>query len=421
MDKWEEHLKQKLTDFEAAPPRDVWSDIEKRLPSAKPQRRVISPIWRYSAAAVLALIAAVCATLLFDQQPIEQALSPDISVAEATTAAQTSAESPATVSPATDTAPVIAQAHSATASEPATPPVVAAKTFSAPIAETSSNQPMPDSVSGQSTPENATTSGEQSNAAEISESTFRSDIKSVEETANANDDYALPEIKSGNGGRFSARVYASGLSATSSSTGHPSAYLANAPLQNYSTTTGLQQIMTQQQNHYSKEEHHQPITTGVMVRYNLSQRFAVETGLNYSYLSSDISEGSDAYNTQRHQHLHYLGLPVNGVVTVWENRRFQVYGTAGAMIQKCVSGNADVEYVVNGKVQSKEREDVDVKNIQASLNAAIGAQVKLGHKVGIYVEPGIGYYFDDNTNVRTIYKEHPVTFNLNVGLRLNFE
>ena len=91
------------------------------------------------------------------------------------------------------------------------------------------------------------------------------------------------------------------------------------------------------------------------------------------------------------------------------------------MIQKCVSGNADVEYVVNGKVQSKEREDVDVKNIQASLNAAIGAQVKLGHKVGIYVEPGIGYYFDDNTNVRTIYKEHPVTFNLNVGLRLNFE
>ena len=47
--------------------------------------------------------------------------------------------------------------------------------------------------------------------------------------------------------------------------------------------------------------------------------------------------------------------------------------------------------------------------------------MKLGHKVGIYVEPGIGYYFDDNTNVRTIYKEHPVTFNLNVGLRLNFE
>ena len=48
MDKWEEHLKQKLTDFEAAPPRDVWSDIEKRLPSAKPQRRVISAIFRRS-------------------------------------------------------------------------------------------------------------------------------------------------------------------------------------------------------------------------------------------------------------------------------------------------------------------------------------------------------------------------------------
>ena len=109
MDKWEEHLKQKLTDFEAAPPRDVWSDIEKRLPSAKPQRRVISPIWRYSAAAVLALIAAVCATLLFDQQPIEQALSPDISVAEATTAAASPSRryKAAALAPAATHAPVV--------------------------------------------------------------------------------------------------------------------------------------------------------------------------------------------------------------------------------------------------------------------------------------------------------------------------
>ncbi|MGN0231854.1 MAG: outer membrane beta-barrel protein [Muribaculaceae bacterium] len=421
MDKWEEHLKQKLNDFEAAPPRDVWSEIEQHLPAAEPRRRVISPIWRYAAAAVLAIIAVVCATLLLDQQPIEQVLSPNISVAEATTAAPTSAETPATALPAAQPAAVIAQAHSATASEPATPPVMAAKKFAAPTAVTSSNQPMPDSVSGQSTPENASASGEQTNTAEIAESTSRRNIKPLEETSDASNDYALPKIKSGNGGRFSARVYASGMPATSSATGHPGAYLASAPLQSYGSTNGLQQIMTQQQNLYSKEEHHQPITTGVMVRYNLSQRFAIETGLNYSYLSSDISEGSESYNTQRHQHLHYLGLPVNGVVTVWENRRFQVYGSAGAMIQKCVSGNADVEYVVNGKVQSKEREEVEVKNIQASLNAAIGAQVKLCRKVGIYVEPGIGYYFDDNTNVRTIYKEHPVTFNLNVGLRLNFE
>lgn len=38
----------------------------------------------------------------------------------------------------------------------------------------------------------------------------------------------------------------------------------------------------------------------------------------------------------------------------------------------------------------------------------------------MYVEPGISYYFDDGSPISTIYKEKPVNFNLNLGLRFTF-
>ena len=37
--------------------------------------------------------------------------------------------------------------------------------------------------------------------------------------------------------------------------------------------------------------------------------------------------------------------------------------------------------------------------------------------VGVYVEPGVSYYFDDRSPLSTIYKEKPLNFNLNLGVR----
>lgn len=37
--------------------------------------------------------------------------------------------------------------------------------------------------------------------------------------------------------------------------------------------------------------------------------------------------------------------------------------------------------------------------------------------VGVYVEPGLSYYFDDGTDIKTIYKDKPLNLNLNFELR----
>lgn len=47
-------------------------------------------------------------------------------------------------------------------------------------------------------------------------------------------------------------------------------------------------------------------------------------------------------------------------------------------------------------------------------------QLDITRHIGVYIEPGISYYFDNNSDVRNIYKDRPLNFNLNIGLRFTF-
>ena len=39
--------------------------------------------------------------------------------------------------------------------------------------------------------------------------------------------------------------------------------------------------------------------------------------------------------------------------------------------------------------------------------------------ISVYLEPGLGYYFDNGSSVPTIYAEKPLNFNLSLGLRMS--
>ena len=56
-------------------------------------------------------------------------------------------------------------------------------------------------------------------------------------------------------------------------------------------------------------KHHFPVSVGITVQKELNNRLALETGLVYTYLSSDLTAGGAAYYTQNQQ-LHYLGITV---------------------------------------------------------------------------------------------------------------
>ena len=44
----------------------------------------------------------------------------------------------------------------------------------------------------------------------------------------------------------------------------------------------------------------------------------------------------------------------------------------------------------------------------------------LGSQFGLYVEPTLSYYFDNGSQIPTIYQEKPFDFGFTVGLRFSF-
>ncbi len=166
--------------------------------------------------------------------------------------------------------------------------------------------------------------------------------------------------------------------------------------------------------------HHLPVHAGASIAYRINDRVSVETGIAYSYLSADIHEGSDSYYFAGEQSLHYVGIPVGVRVRAMSWKNFDIYVGAGFEADKCVSGTLKKSYVINGQTRDDGHESISIRPLQWSVNAGAGVQYNISSMVGIYAEPGLSYYFDNGSNIETIYSEKPLNFNLNIGLRVSF-
>lgn len=166
-----------------------------------------------------------------------------------------------------------------------------------------------------------------------------------------------------------------------------------------------------------KVKHRQPVKVGVSVRLKLHDRLGVETGMSYSYLSSDIASGDDDGGFRTEQKLHYVGIPLGLNYDIWKTDFLEVYASAGAVAEFCVSGRSSTDYVSEQTIIKHTDADVKDSRPQWSVNAAAGVQYNFSDLVGVYVEPGLSYYFNNGSSVSTIYKDKPFNFNLNLGLR----
>lgn len=164
-------------------------------------------------------------------------------------------------------------------------------------------------------------------------------------------------------------------------------------------------------------DHHLPIRIGLSVAYALTDRLSISSGLTYTRLASDIKDASRESKYIGEQRLHYVGIPMNVSYKVASFRWLGLYGTAGVLAEKCVSGTTDEGYVENNTMKYTNTQDISSKPLQMSVNAGVGIQFDFIDNVGIYAEPGLSYYFDDGSALQTIYKEKPLNFNLNVGVR----
>lgn len=171
---------------------------------------------------------------------------------------------------------------------------------------------------------------------------------------------------------------------------------------------------------HARMKHRQPVRFGLSVTYALNDRLSLESGLSYTYLSSRLSSSSENQSFRIRQSLQYVGLPLSLHAGLWKNERFHVYLSAGGMMEKCVAGKSESDYAWKGTVISSTHDNLVEKPLQFSVHAAAGVQVNLSSRIGLYAEPGVGYYFKNGSSVSNIYKEKPLNFNLEFGLRFSF-
>ena len=64
-----------------------------------------------------------------------------------------------------------------------------------------------------------------------------------------------------------------------------------------------------------------PVTVGLSIKWNITREWALETGMNYTMLSSELHSGSGSY-IEEQQKLHYIGIPLKVHRSIWNNRWF---------------------------------------------------------------------------------------------------
>lgn len=169
---------------------------------------------------------------------------------------------------------------------------------------------------------------------------------------------------------------------------------------------------------YTNIEHKQPVKAGLSVRYQINDKLGVESGVTYTYLSSNLTSGTAKNLYKTEQSLQYIGIPLNLSYNVWDSKQLSFYLSAGGLLEKSIAGKSHTDYIIDNKIVSTDDEKIKEKTLQFSVNGSVGLQYNLSSKLGLFVEPGVAYYVNNGSSIKTIYKDKPMNFNLKIGLRV---
>ncbi|MDD7001967.1 MAG: hypothetical protein PUI47_01830 [Prevotella copri] len=166
-----------------------------------------------------------------------------------------------------------------------------------------------------------------------------------------------------------------------------------------------------QRSQQGNAKHHAPVSVGLQVAFGIAPRLSLSTGLVYTRTSSDFYPYAPSSSYNVHQVLHYVGILVGLNYEFWQSGGFHAYVMAGAEADYNVKNDTEEEGV--------KKENAKRDRVQFSGKASLGAQYDITPKVGLYIEPGAKYYFDNGSHVENTFKDKKLNFNLQFGLRFN--
>ena len=166
-----------------------------------------------------------------------------------------------------------------------------------------------------------------------------------------------------------------------------------------------------QKSPQGKAKHHAPVSVGMQIAFGVAPRLSLSTGVVYTRTSSDFYPYAPNNDYNVHQVLHYVGIPVGLNYELWRSGGFHAYVMAGAEADYNVKNDTDED--------GTRKQDAKRDRVQFSGKASLGAQYDISPSVGLYIEPGAKYYFDNGSDVENTFKDKKLNFNLQFGLRFN--
>ncbi|MDL2208717.1 PorT family protein, partial [Parabacteroides sp. OttesenSCG-928-O15] len=179
--------------------------------------------------------------------------------------------------------------------------------------------------------------------------------------------------------------------------------------------------------------HNKPVSFGLGISYYLNDRWSLQSGLSYSYLSSNwnTTPVEGGYQVKVKQQLHLVGIPLSVTYKIAEWNRFMVYASAGVLAELNVAGTQKGELVRDINSQNVTWDDskksVRMKEPLISMNARAGVSYPILSFLSAYGEVGAGYYFDNGSSFMNeksdnpiIYSEKPFNLSVQLGFRLGF-
>ena len=409
---WIDDLRNRLGHYETEAPEGVWSSISERLYGAAApmdghlnvalkQRKQAATIWLIPTgiAATIALLALLSYPFLHHEEPslpTLPTLAQEVPAAQQQIMEQEAIEHP--TSPLNNSSE---QSTSSAESQAGAFTSASGKQVVAPSSAFSDNPEQPSSSAG----DKVTSPSPHNPSRSWGETTIATTPRGARRHAR----WSLSASASGGIGSNSNLHSREGVLMVSAPSSYHTTW-ADSPL------LGIG-LMNRGEEVHSEYKHHLPLRFGLNVAFYLSPRLAVESGLSYTRLTSDHTEGSyHSYHTTT-QKIDYLGIPLKLKYQFLSLNRIALYASAGAMAEQCISGKATTQYVIQQKAQQTEKQNLTSRPLQLSAQAALGVEYHFIDRFSLFAEPGVGYYFNDRSSLETIYQKRPFNFNLNLGIR----
>lgn len=167
-------------------------------------------------------------------------------------------------------------------------------------------------------------------------------------------------------------------------------------------------------------KHYRPVTFSVLAKWQFTETLGLESGLSWTMLSSRFTTSSATSQIADQQTLQYIGIPLNMTFSFLDTRLFTIYAAMGGMVEKCVDGRVKHSEYVSDKLLLSYVDKVSVTPLQWSVSGGAGIQANFSDYVAFFAEPGLSYHFRNDSQVGTIYREHPLDFRFSFGFRVTF-